>query len=109
MSHERENQCIAVMSTELTPSPSPRCHRACFHTWWYHNPLARRCVHCRLPKWSEDEAVYQTQTASQFGGANHGSWRGHGRSPWTLGVHAKSDGHMGSVRRDWIHDRSSLA
>ena len=31
----------------------PRCG-ACFGaTWWYRNPLARRCVHCKLPKFSD--------------------------------------------------------
>jgi|SRR6185369_8411604 len=31
----------------------PRCHRAFFCASWFHNPLARRCVHCGFPKWSD--------------------------------------------------------
>jgi uncharacterized membrane protein len=34
--------------------PCPRCRQPFFRTWWYHNPLAMHCLHCGLPKWSED-------------------------------------------------------
>ena len=30
----------------------PRCDRPFFKTRWYHNSLARKCVHCGLPKWA---------------------------------------------------------
>jgi hypothetical protein len=30
----------------------PRCGKAFFRTFWGQNPLARKCVHCRLPKWN---------------------------------------------------------
>ena len=36
----------------------PRCRRAFFRSWWFHNPLARRCVHCGLPKWSDSDLEY---------------------------------------------------
>ena len=32
----------------------PRCHDAFFYTWYFSNPLARRCVHCNLPKWADE-------------------------------------------------------
>ena len=34
----------------------PRCHRH-FYWSWYNNQFARRCTHCGLPKWSEDDPV----------------------------------------------------
>lgn len=30
----------------------PRCRRRFFCSWWYSNPYARKCVHCRLRRWS---------------------------------------------------------
>lgn len=30
----------------------PRCGKAFHSTSWYSNAYARRCVHCRLPKWA---------------------------------------------------------
>jgi hypothetical protein len=30
----------------------PRCGKPFFRKWWYHNSFARKCVHCKLPKWS---------------------------------------------------------
>jgi hypothetical protein len=38
----------------------PRCGKPFFHTWWYHNGFARRCVHCGLPKWADPEASTQS-------------------------------------------------
>ena len=32
--------------------PCPRCGRPFHATFWWHNGFARRCVHCRLPKWA---------------------------------------------------------
>lgn len=34
----------------------PRCSKWFFAKWWYRNPLARRCVHCGLPKYAASEA-----------------------------------------------------
>jgi hypothetical protein len=42
-----------IVSMRLEWFKCPRCHHWFFMTWWYHNPLSRRCVHCGLPKWSE--------------------------------------------------------
>jgi hypothetical protein len=30
----------------------PRCRKWFFGKWWYYNSFARRCVHCRLPKYA---------------------------------------------------------
>jgi len=35
----------------------PRCSKTFFRTSWYYNSFARRCVHCKLPKWSLDSAA----------------------------------------------------
>jgi hypothetical protein len=32
--------------------PCPRCGRPFGKTFWWHNPFARKCVHCGLPKWT---------------------------------------------------------
>jgi len=37
----------------LNTWPCPRCGEWFFATWWYNNPFARRCVHCKLPKYSD--------------------------------------------------------
>lgn len=34
----------------------PRCHQRFFGTWLYNNPFARRCVHCGLLKWAEEDS-----------------------------------------------------
>ena len=36
--------------------PCPRCLRAFFWKRWFHNPLARQCVHCRFAKWAYPES-----------------------------------------------------
>jgi hypothetical protein len=43
--------------------PCPRCHRPFFQTIWYGNPLAQRCLHCGLPKWSSvmAESTHQVE------------------------------------------------
>jgi len=33
----------------------PRCGKWFFATWWYRNPLTRKCVHCGLPKWANTD------------------------------------------------------
>jgi len=33
----------------------PRCQQRFFATSWYYNSFARRCVHCGLRKWSEND------------------------------------------------------
>ena len=40
-----------VASLRLTLFRCPRCHEWFFTTLMSHNPFARRCVHCKLPKW----------------------------------------------------------
>ncbi len=35
----------------------PRCHKWFFATWWYHNPFARKCAHCGLPKWADSDST----------------------------------------------------
>jgi hypothetical protein len=44
----------------LSLFPCPRCGRAFAASWWYHNPLTPRCVHCRLPKWESPESSDRT-------------------------------------------------
>jgi len=39
-----------IASLRLTRFKCPRCHEW-FFTNLIHNPFARRCVHCKLPKW----------------------------------------------------------
>src|SRR5438128_2485026 len=43
---------FVVVSVRLQSFKCPRCKRWFFAKWWYRNPLARKCVHCKLPKWS---------------------------------------------------------
>jgi hypothetical protein len=47
---------FAVSGTRMTMWKCPRCGRSFFRTFWGGNPLAARCVHCRLPKWAPDAA-----------------------------------------------------
>ena len=35
----------------------PQCHHLFFMTWWRHNPYAGKCLHCKLPRWSEPAAA----------------------------------------------------
>ena len=32
--------------------PCPRCGKPFHSTFWFRNAFAKRCVHCRLPKWA---------------------------------------------------------
>ena len=49
--------CFAVVALARAGSfQCPRCHHAFFYTWYLSNPLARRCLHCGLPKWAERSA-----------------------------------------------------
>ena len=43
-----------VTANCMTMSACPRCGRSFFRTFWRHNPLARRCVHCGLQKWASN-------------------------------------------------------
>jgi hypothetical protein len=45
---------LAFMATGLSLSfwKCPRCRKRFFSKWWYHNSFARKCVHCKLPKWA---------------------------------------------------------
>jgi hypothetical protein len=42
----------------------PRCRNRFFSTWWYHNPFARKCVHCGLPKWANSDLTLRTPPQS---------------------------------------------
>ena len=44
---------LAVASGYMENWKCPRCGKPFFRTWWYHNTFAQRCIHCKLPKWSE--------------------------------------------------------
>jgi hypothetical protein len=46
---------FVVTNLRAVSFPCPRCGQHFFRTWWYSNPLARRCVHCGLPKWAMSE------------------------------------------------------
>src|SRR5437879_5295172 len=46
---------FVVVAARLQLFRCPRCHRRFFNTFWYGNLLARRCVHCGLPKWSDTD------------------------------------------------------
>src|SRR5262245_26733337 len=41
-----------VSGIRLNTWRCPRCGKWFFATWSYNNPFARRCVHCKLPKYS---------------------------------------------------------
>jgi hypothetical protein len=42
-----------VSGVYLSLFPCPNCHQPFFFTGWVHNPFARRCMHCRFPKWGD--------------------------------------------------------
>lgn len=44
---------FVIVAIRLSLFRCPRCHHRFFTTWWHGNPLARKCLHCGLPKWSE--------------------------------------------------------
>src|SRR5689334_22346725 len=46
--------------------PCPRCHRAFFRKWFYHNPLAGYCVHCGLPKWRSADSTERLERFFDF-------------------------------------------
>ena len=35
----------------------PRCHKKFFATFWYRNPLTKKCLHCGLPKWANTDVT----------------------------------------------------
>jgi hypothetical protein len=43
---------MGVLAVRLSVFRCPRCLRRYFFNG-YHNPLAGRCMHCGLPKWSK--------------------------------------------------------
>jgi hypothetical protein len=47
---------FVIVAARLQLFKCPRCHRPFFNTSWYGNPLARRCVHCGLAKWSTEDS-----------------------------------------------------
>ncbi len=40
-----------VLGLRISYFKCPRCNETFFKTFFYHNPFARRCVHCQLPKY----------------------------------------------------------
>jgi hypothetical protein len=44
-----------VVAIRLQFFKCPRCHHKFFGSAGYSNPLARKCLHCGLPKWSESD------------------------------------------------------
>jgi Zn ribbon nucleic-acid-binding protein len=48
---------FAVASSRFYAFACPRCGNRFFTRWWYHNSFARKCVHCKLPKYSTKEQV----------------------------------------------------
>jgi hypothetical protein len=46
--------------------PCPRCGKWFFASWFYRNPFARRCVHCKLPLYSF-RAMPSTDTKRNMG------------------------------------------
>ena len=56
-----------VTSIRCQSFKCPRCRKWSFAKWWYHNSLARKCVHCGLPKYASpvaDHAEKQRSAAS---------------------------------------------
>jgi len=43
-----------VTWVRLSTFRCPRCTKWFAAGWYFNNPLARRCVHCGLPKWATD-------------------------------------------------------
>src|SRR5215471_21199489 len=37
----------------------PRCDKYFFCNWWYGNRFARKCVHCKLPKWATTDQLFR--------------------------------------------------
>lgn len=48
---------IAITSYRAGAWRCPRCGETYFAKPWISNPLARRCLHCKLPKYSCDPAA----------------------------------------------------
>jgi hypothetical protein len=46
-----------VSSNRMDSFPCPKCQRAFFRKFLFHNPLARRCMHCEFPKWGDPESM----------------------------------------------------
>jgi len=44
-----------IVAIRLSLFRCPRCRHPFFRVWWFNNPLARKCMHCRLPKWSDTD------------------------------------------------------
>jgi len=56
---------IAAIVASQPPirTPCPRCGKPFHSTFWYYNRFARRCVHCRLPKWAPRDPPLGPTTA----------------------------------------------
>lgn len=44
---------LLVVCHRMKQFRCPRCGKPFFQARWYHNDVARRCVHCGLKKWSD--------------------------------------------------------
>lgn len=44
----------------------PRCRKAFFTKWWFSNDFATSCLHCGLPKWSEDSCDFKTASETSI-------------------------------------------
>jgi hypothetical protein len=41
---------LGIAGLRVATFPCPHCGEWFFAKWWFHNPFARKCVHCGLPK-----------------------------------------------------------
>ena len=49
---------FVVVAARLQLFKCPRCRRPFFNAFWYRNPLAQKCVHCGLRKWSTEDSSH---------------------------------------------------
>ena len=56
---------LLVAGNGVLSWPCPRCGQPFFSTRWYYNTFARRCVHCKLPKWALASPASASDTKSE--------------------------------------------
>ncbi|MDD5492036.1 MAG: hypothetical protein PHV60_05075 [bacterium] len=44
-----------IAGTRFSYWKCPRCGNSYFAKWWYANQFVRKCVHCKLPKWANED------------------------------------------------------
>jgi hypothetical protein len=49
----------AIAGIRLNKFPCPRCGSPFFYKRWFHNPYAKRCLHCELPKGAPKDPLEQ--------------------------------------------------